>query len=90
MSQLMVLLCSRYENATPNLCWVSCAIHKGGFFEIAFSSSTHICLALRRLLTFCLTLTRQLVVILVSSALIFQRFAVFEKRSSFKKFAESS
>ena len=48
----------RYENATPNLCWVSCAINKGGFFEIAFSSSTHICLALRRLLKFCLTLTR--------------------------------
>ena len=36
---------------------VSCAINKGGFFEIASSSSTHICLALRRLLTFCLTLT---------------------------------
>ena len=35
------------------------AINKGGFFEIAFSSSsTHICLALGRLLTFCLTLTR--------------------------------
>ena len=37
--------------------WVSCVINKGGFFEIAFVS-THICLALRRLLTFCLTLTR--------------------------------
>ena len=54
---------SRFENATPNFClcsvhyWVSCAINKGGFFEIAFVS-THICLALRRLLTFCLTLTR--------------------------------
>ena len=35
--------------------WVSCAINKGGFFEIAFSafsSSAHICLALRRLPTF--------------------------------------
>ena len=55
---------SRYENATPNLCWVpvnfcvSCAIDKKGFVEIAFSSSTHICLALGCLLTFCLTLTR--------------------------------
>ena len=39
--------------------WVSCAIYKGFFFKIAcLSSSTHICLALRRLLTFCLTLTR--------------------------------
>ena len=38
-------------------CWVSCAINKGRFFEIAFSSSTHFCLALRRLVTFCLTLT---------------------------------
>ena len=67
---------------------VSCAISKGGFFEIAYSSSTHICLALRRLLTFCLTLTRQLV-IRVSSAFIFQTFAevcysVFVNRSSFK------
>ena len=50
-------LLSRYENATPHFCWVSCAINKGGFFEIAFVS-THICLALRRLLTFCLSLTR--------------------------------
>ena len=45
------LLRSRYENATPNLCWVSCAINKGDFFETSFSSSTHICPALRRLLT---------------------------------------
>ena len=49
---------SRYENATPNLCWVFCAINKGDFFENAFLSSTHICLALRRLLAICLTLTR--------------------------------
>ena len=56
---LLYFSCSRYKNATPNLCWVSCAINKGGFFEIAFSSpSTHICLALRHLLTFCLTLMR--------------------------------
>ena len=41
--------------------WVSCAVNKGGFFEIAFSlSSTHICLTLKCLLTFCLTLTRYL------------------------------
>ena len=45
--------------------------------------STHICLALRRLLTFCLSLTRNLCVF------IFQTFAevcysVFVKRSSFK------
>ena len=51
------------------------------------SSSTYICLALRRLLTFCLTLTR--VVIGVSSAFIFQTFAevcysVFVNHSSFK------
>ena len=39
-------------------CLVSCAINKGSFFEIAFSSSsTHFCLALRRLVTFCFTLT---------------------------------
>ena len=39
--------------------WVSCAINNRGYFEIAFSSSsTHICLTLKCLLTFCLTLTR--------------------------------
>ena len=37
--------------------WVSSVINKGGFFETAFVS-TYICLALTRLLTFCLTLTR--------------------------------
>ena len=36
--------------------WGSCAINKGGYFEIAFTS-THICLTLKCLLTFCLTLT---------------------------------
>ena len=51
------------------------------------SSSTYSCLALRRLLTFCLTLTR--VVIGVSSAFIFQTFtevcySVFVNHSSFK------
>ena len=39
-------------------CWVSCAINNGSFFEISFSSSsTLFCLAFRRLVTFCLTLT---------------------------------
>ena len=55
--------------------WVSCAINKGGFFEIAFVS-THICLALRRLLTFSPhfdALTH--VVIRVSRAFIFETFA---------------
>ena len=58
--------CVRGTRTRPLICvgcsvhyWVSCAINEGGFFEIAFSSSpTHICLALRRLLTFSLTLTR--------------------------------
>ena len=57
--------CVRGTRKQPLICvgcslhyWVSCAVYKGGFFEIAFSLSTHICLALRRLLTFCLTLTR--------------------------------
>ena len=52
---IQLLLRSRYENATPNFCWVFCAINKREF-KISFVS-THICLALRRLLTFCLTLT---------------------------------
>ena len=62
----LVIYCVRGTRTQPLICvgcsvhyWVSCAINKGGFFEIAFSSSsTHICLALGRLLTFCLTLTR--------------------------------
>ena len=32
LEELRRLLRSSYENATPNLCWVSCAINKGGFF----------------------------------------------------------
>ena len=51
--------------------WVSCAINKGGVFEIAFVS-THICLALRRLPHFD-ALTHM--VICVSSAFIFQTFS---------------
>ena len=50
--------CVRGTRPQPLICvgcsvhyWVSCAINKGRFFEITFSSSTHICLALRRLLT---------------------------------------
>ena len=41
----MVLLHSRYDNATPNLCgcsvhyWVSCAIDKGGFLRLHASFS---------------------------------------------------
>ena len=58
--------CVRGTRTQPLICvgcyvpyWVSCAINKGGYFEIAFSSSsTHICLTLTCLLTFCLTLTR--------------------------------
>ena len=60
--------CVRGTRTQPLICvgcavhhWVSCAINRVFFFEIAFSSSsssTHICLALRCLLTFCLTLTR--------------------------------
>ena len=53
--------CVRGTRTQPLICvgcsvhyWVSCGINKGGFFEIVFSSLTHICLALRRLLTFCL------------------------------------
>ena len=58
--------CVRGTRTQPLICvacsvpyWVSCAINKEGYFEIAFSSSsTHICLTLKCLLTFCLTLTR--------------------------------
>ena len=59
-------ICVRGTRTQPLIC-VGCFVHywecraiKKVFFEIAFSSSTHICLALRPLLTFCLTLTRWL------------------------------
>ena len=68
---------SRYENATPNLFWVSCAINKGGFFEIAFVVvvNTHLPRfeALAYVLPHSDALT--LVVIRVFSAFIFQTFA---------------
>ena len=91
-------LLSRYENATPNFCWcpihywVSCAINKGGFFEIAFVVvvDTHLPRfeALAYVLPHFDALTH--VVIRVSSAFIFQTFAevcysVFVKRLSFKR-----
>ena len=78
------------------LCIIGCPVQliREFFSRLHSSSSTHVCLALRRLLTFCLTLTRQLV-IRVSSAFIFQTFAevcysVFVNRSSFLKCVESS
>ena len=56
---------SRYENATPNfvlgaLCIIGCPVQlrREVFSRLHSSSSTHICLTLRRLLTFYLTLTR--------------------------------
>ena len=81
------LLRSRCENATPNLCWVSCALL--GFVEIAFVVDTHLPRfeALAYVLPHFDALTH--VVIRVSSAFIFQTFAevcysVFVNRSSFK------
>ena len=60
--------CVRGTRTQPLICvgcsvhyWVSSAINKGDFFEIAFVS-THICLTLKRLLPFCLTLTRSVFV----------------------------
>ena len=73
----ILLLRSRYENATPNLCWVSCAISKGRFFLdcIFVVVDTHLPRfeALAYVLPHFDALT--LGVILVSSAFIFQRFA---------------
>ena len=101
--------CVRGTRTQPLICvgcsvhyWVTCAINKGGFFEISFSFvvvvvvDTHLPRfeALAYVLPHFDALTH--VVILVSSAFIFQRFAevcnysVFVKRSSFKKFVESS
>ena len=86
-----LFLRSRYENATPNLFWVSCAINKGGFFEIAFVVVVNTHLPRFEALAYVLphfdALT--LVVIRVFSAFIFQTFAevcysVFVNRLSFK------
>ena len=64
MKQTVTTIAYEVRERNPLICvgcsvhyWVSCANNKRGFFEIAFSSSTHTCLALRRLLKFCLTLT---------------------------------
>ena len=86
-----LFLRSRTSNATSNLCWVSCGINKGGFFEITFVVivDTHLPRfeALAYVLPHFDALTH--VVIRVSSAFIFQTFAevcysVFVNRSSFK------
>ena len=76
--------------------WVTCAINKGGFLEIAFSFVVDTHLPRFEALAYVLPHFDALahVVILVSSVFIFQRFAevwysVFVKRSPFKKFAES-
>ena len=42
-----MLLCLRYENATPNFCYVSCAVNRRNFLR-SLHVSTHSCLALRR------------------------------------------
>ena len=36
---MITLLCSRYE--TPNLCWVSCANNKGGYFVVVDTNLPH-------------------------------------------------
>ena len=82
------LLRLRYENATPNFCWVSCPINKRGFWDY-ICVDTHLPRfeALFSFLPPFDALTH--IVISVSSAFIFQTFAevcysVFVKHSSFK------
>ena len=91
LSYLHIFILSSISNATPNLCWVFCALLGvlciigcsvqliREVFSRLHSSSTLICLALRRLLTFCLTLTRQLT-----------WWFVCPRRSSFKRFLRSA
>ena len=90
--------CVRSTRTQPLICigcslhyWVSCAINKGGFFEIAFVVVVDTHLPRFEALSYVLphfdALTH--VVIRVSSAFIFQTFAevcysVFVNRSSFK------
>ena len=94
---LFSLLRSRYENTTPNLCWVLCALfgvlcnYKGGFFEITFVVVVDTHLPRFEALAFVLPHFDELthVVIRASWAFIIQAFAevfysVFVKRSSFK------
>ena len=74
---------SRYENATLTCVgcslhyWVSCATNKGGFFEIAFVVVVDTHLPRFEALAYVLPHFDALtyVVILVSVAFIFQRFA---------------
>ena len=84
--------CIRGTRTQPLICvgcsvhyWASCAINKGGFFEISFVVvDTHF----PRFETFAYILPHfdalTHVVICVSTAFIFQTFAVFVNRSSFK------
>ena len=68
---------SRTSNATPNLCWVFCAINKGGFFEIAIVVVVDTHLPRFEALAYVLPHFDALtyVMIRVSSAFIFQTFA---------------
>ena len=64
---------------------VSCAINKGGFFEITFVVVVDTHFALRRLLTFCLTLTNLLTWWFLRPQTFAEIFySVFVKRSPFK------
>ena len=75
LSYLHIFILLSISNATPNLCWVFCAINKGGFFEIAFVVNTHLPRfeALAYVLPHFDAPTH--VVIRVSSAFIFQTFS---------------
>ena len=85
-----MLLRSRYENPTPNFCWVFCALLVSEVFLDCICVDTH--LPRFEALAYVLSLFDALthMVIRVSSSFIFQTFAdvcysVFVKRSSFKR-----
>ena len=96
---LQYMFCVRGTRTQPLICvgcsvpyWVSCAINKGGYFVVVDTHLPHF-EVLAYVLSHFDALTH--LVFSVTLAFIFQRFAevwysVFVKRSSFKKFAESS
>ena len=86
-----VLIAFEVREQTSNLCWVSCVINKGGFFQITFVVLVDRHLPRFEVLAYVLPHPDALthMVILVSSGFIFQTFAevcysVFVNRSSFK------
>ena len=80
-------LLSRYENATSNFCWVSCAINKGGFFRDCICVDTYLPRfeALAYVLPLFDTLTHVVIRVFIFQTFAEVGYSVFLKSSSFKR-----